>query len=288
MADQLSQVFAALADPTRRDMVTRLCAGDATVGELAAPYDVSIQAVSKHLKVLENAGLVTREREAQRRPVHLEAEVFDLMTKWIERYRQEAESDTSVSTRCWRPWTNKATLTDWEHHQGRKSIMSTTTKTADGTTTIEAVDDMPAIRMTRDFRATPAQLLRAHTDQDLFVKWVGPDGTNMTIDHWDARTGGSWRTVGHIADGEEYAFHGCFHTVRDDRLVQTFTYEGFPDSVALETMWFEDLGEGRTRLHVHSLYDSYEGRDGMLSSGMDTGVNDGYAKLDGLLEAGAV
>ena len=166
--------------------------------------------------------------------------------------------------------------------------MSTTTKTADGTTTIEAADDMPAIRMTRDFTATPAQLVRAHTDKDLFVQWVGPDGANMTIDHWDARTGGSWRHHGHNADGEEYAFRGCFHTVRDDRLVQTFTYEGFPDSVALETMWFEDLGEGRTRLHVHSLYDTYEGRDGMLSSGMDTGVNDGYAKLDGLLEAGAV
>jgi DNA-binding transcriptional ArsR family regulator len=91
MPDQLSQVFAALADPTRRDMVARLTAGDATVGELAAPYDVSMQAVSKHLKVLETAGLVTRGRDAQRRPVHLEAEVFDLMTKWIERYRQQAE-----------------------------------------------------------------------------------------------------------------------------------------------------------------------------------------------------
>jgi len=91
MPDPLSQVFAALADPTRRDIVARLCAGDATVGELAAPYDVSLQAVSKHLKVLEGAGLVTRGRDAQRRPVHLEAEVFDLMTKWIERYRREAE-----------------------------------------------------------------------------------------------------------------------------------------------------------------------------------------------------
>jgi len=91
MPDQLSQVFAALADPTRRDMVARLTTGDATVGELAAPYDVSMQAVSKHLKVLETAGLVTRGRDAQRRPVHLEAEVFDLMTKWIERYRQQAE-----------------------------------------------------------------------------------------------------------------------------------------------------------------------------------------------------
>src|SRR5690349_22633574 len=91
MADQLSRVFAALADPTRRDMVARLAEGDASVGELAAPYDVSVQAVSKHVKVLEDAGLVSRSRDAQRRPVHLEAEVFDLMTKWIERYRRQAE-----------------------------------------------------------------------------------------------------------------------------------------------------------------------------------------------------
>ena len=90
-AEQLNRVFAALADPTRRDIVTRLAVGDATVGELAEPYDVTVQAVSKHLKVLEDAGLVSRRRDAQRRPVHLEAEVFDLMTKWIERYRREAE-----------------------------------------------------------------------------------------------------------------------------------------------------------------------------------------------------
>ena len=89
--DQLSRVFAALADPTRRDLVARLSRGDATVGELAAPYRVSVQAVSKHLKVLEDAGLVTRGRDAQRRPVHLEAEVLDLMTAWIERYRAQAE-----------------------------------------------------------------------------------------------------------------------------------------------------------------------------------------------------
>ncbi|MCR4513339.1 helix-turn-helix transcriptional regulator [Aeromicrobium sp. 50.2.37] len=91
MADQLSQVFAALADPTRRDIVARLAVADATVGELAEPYDVSLQAVSKHLKVLEGAGLVTKGRAAQTRPVRLEAEVFDLMEKWIERYRRQAE-----------------------------------------------------------------------------------------------------------------------------------------------------------------------------------------------------
>jgi DNA-binding transcriptional ArsR family regulator len=89
--DQLSRVLAALADPTRRDMVARLAVGDATVGELADPYDVSVQAVSKHVKVLTDAGLVSQSKDAQRRPCHLEAEVFDLMTKWIERYRERAQ-----------------------------------------------------------------------------------------------------------------------------------------------------------------------------------------------------
>jgi len=90
--DQLSRVFSALADPTRRDMVARLAVGDATVSELADPYDVSVQAVSKHIKVLAEAGLVSQSKEAQRRPCHLEAEVFDLMTKWIERYREQAQA----------------------------------------------------------------------------------------------------------------------------------------------------------------------------------------------------
>ena len=89
--DQLSRVFAALADPTRRDMVARLAVGDATVGDLADPYDMSIQAVSKHVKVLAEAGLVSQSKDAQRRPCHLEADVFDLMTKWIDRYRREAQ-----------------------------------------------------------------------------------------------------------------------------------------------------------------------------------------------------
>jgi DNA-binding transcriptional ArsR family regulator len=89
--DQLSRIFAALADPTRRDMVARLAVGDATVGELADPYDVSIQAVSKHVRVLADAGLVSQRKDAQRRPCHLEAEVFDLVSSWLERYRRQAE-----------------------------------------------------------------------------------------------------------------------------------------------------------------------------------------------------
>jgi DNA-binding transcriptional ArsR family regulator len=91
VADQLSRVFAALADPTRRDLLARLSVADATVGQLAAPYDVTVQAVSKHVKVLQDAGLVSRDGPSHRRPVHLEAGVLDLMTQWIERYRRQAE-----------------------------------------------------------------------------------------------------------------------------------------------------------------------------------------------------
>ena len=89
--DQLSRAFAALADPTRRDIVARLASGDETVTGLASAYDVSLQAVSKHLKVLEDSGLVSRRRDAQRRPVHLEAEVLSLMTAFTERYRLRAQ-----------------------------------------------------------------------------------------------------------------------------------------------------------------------------------------------------
>jgi uncharacterized protein YndB with AHSA1/START domain len=147
---------------------------------------------------------------------------------------------------------------------------------------IEADPKLPIIRITRDFAATPHQLFRAHTDPDLFARWVGPDSLATRIVHWDARTGGSWRFVS-SREGEEFGFRGTFHEVRPDRIVQTFTYEGEPDGVALETLRFEDLGDGRTRLHAQSLVDSFEGRDAWLRSGMETGVNEGYAKLDALL-----
>lgn len=155
-------------------------------------------------------------------------------------------------------------------------------------TTIEADPKVPIIRITRDFQATPEQLFRAHTDPALFQQWVGPDTTRTRIDHWDARSGGSFRFLSVTDDGTEYAFRGCFHEVRTDRVVQTFTFEAEPDGVALETLWFEDLGAGRTRLHAQSLVDSFEARDAWLKSGMETGVQDGYAKLDRMLANGTV
>ena len=147
---------------------------------------------------------------------------------------------------------------------------------------IEADPVLPVIRMARDFDATPAQLMRAHTDPELFVRWVGPDGMKTTIVEWDATTGGRWRYVAG-RDGEEYGFHGCFHEVGEEHIVQTFTFDGQPDGVALETLRFEDLGDGRTRLTTTSLVDSFEGRDGFVASGMEVGADEGYAKLDDLL-----
>jgi uncharacterized protein YndB with AHSA1/START domain len=154
--------------------------------------------------------------------------------------------------------------------------------------TIEADPTLPIIRIVRDFAATQAQLLRAHTDPELFPRWVGPDGTTTRIVDWDARTGGSWRFVGQGRDGQEHGFRGTFHEVGPTRIVQTFTWEAMPEGVALETLTFEDLGDGRTRLHAQSLVDSFEARDAWLRSGMEVGVHEGYAKLDGLLREGAV
>lgn len=154
-------------------------------------------------------------------------------------------------------------------------------------TTIEADRKVPVIRMSRDFNGTPEQLFRAHTDPALFAQWVGPSAMDTRVVQWDARSGGSWRFVS-TRNGEEYGFHGCFHEVRPDRIVQTFTFEGQPDGVALETLLFEDLGNGRSRLRTQSLVDSFESRDEWLASGMEVGVNEGYAKLEEMLADGSV
>jgi len=157
----------------------------------------------------------------------------------------------------------------------------TTTSTHE--TEITADPKVPLIRFVREFDAPPAKVFRAHTDPDLLVQWLGPRRTKMHIDHFDCRTGGSYRYV-HTSGGNEFAFRGCFHDVRPSELiVQTFTFEGQPDGVALEKIVFEDIGDGRTRMTATSLVDSFEGRDAFLASGMEEGAREGYERLDELL-----
>lgn len=157
----------------------------------------------------------------------------------------------------------------------------TTTRTHE--TEIIVDPDVPLLRIIREFDAPPAQVFRAHADPDLLVRWLGPRDIEMEVDHHDCRTGGSWRFV-HRRGDEEYGFFGSFHEVRPDELiVQTFTFEGAPDGVALEWVELEDLGDGRTRLVSTSLVDSFEDRDAMVASGMEVGVREGYEKLDELL-----
>jgi uncharacterized protein YndB with AHSA1/START domain len=157
------------------------------------------------------------------------------------------------------------------------------TTTSKNETQIQADPKVPAIVITREFDAPREKVFRAHTDADLVVQWLGPRGLEMKIDHFDCRTGGSYRYI-HTQDGEDYGFHGSFHEVRPSEVIaQTFTFEGVPDGVALERLVLEDLGNGRTRLTATSLTDSFEARDAMLAMGMDVGVREGYERLDELL-----
>ena len=165
--------------------------------------------------------------------------------------------------------------------------MSATTKRE---ATIEADPDIPVITITREFDAAPDRVFRAWVEPDLVRQWMGPRSVEMDIETWDCRTGGSYRYRA-VHDGAEVAsFYGSFHEARPgERLVQTFTWEGMPDAVALETMTFEPLDGGRRcRTVAVSVVGSMEAQRAMLSSGMEVGINEGYEKLDEMLASGAV
>jgi uncharacterized protein YndB with AHSA1/START domain len=151
-------------------------------------------------------------------------------------------------------------------------------------TTIEADPNLPTIHIVREFDAPPAKVYRAYTEPELVARWLGPRDSEMRIDEWEVRRGGSYRYAA-LAGGEVVAsFYGSFHEARPgERIVQTFTWEGEPDGVALETVTFTDLGDGRTRVDTLSVVDTMETRDAIVRSGMDTGVIEGYEKLDELL-----
>jgi len=152
--------------------------------------------------------------------------------------------------------------------------------------TINAPEGLPFIEIEREFDAPVAAVFNAHRDPALVKQWLGPQGYEMDIERWDFTSQGGYRYVHRTPDGEAWAFNGTFHSVRENEFaVQTFEFEGMPDVVAIETIAFEDLGDGRTRLRIHSTYPAVEARDGMVASGMETGLREGYERLDALVAA---
>jgi uncharacterized protein YndB with AHSA1/START domain len=150
-------------------------------------------------------------------------------------------------------------------------------------TTITAQPGTPFIEVTREVAATPAAVFRAHTEPDLVKRWLGPRDLEMEIFEYDVRSGGSYRYA-HRADRGEFFFRGVFHSVEDGaRIVQTFEFEGAPGDVCLETVTFTDVGDGRTRIHGHSVFPSVEARDAAVENGMEAGIADSYERLGTLL-----
>lgn len=147
--------------------------------------------------------------------------------------------------------------------------------------TITAPEGVPFIDITREFDAPVSAVFAAHSNPELVKQWLGPNGYEMDIEKYNFVSGGRYKYIHRNPEGDEFAFNGVFHVVRDNEFaIQTFEYEGFPDVVSIESMTFEDLGNGRTRLSGHSVYPSLEARDGMIESNMERGVVEGYERLD--------
>lgn len=150
-------------------------------------------------------------------------------------------------------------------------------------TRISAQPGTPFIDIEREFNAPPALVHRAWTEADLVAQWLGPRDLKLGAFDYDARSGGSYRYV-HINDeGQEFTFHGVFHTVSPERIIQTFEFESWAGQVSVENITFEDLGDGRTLVRTHAVYPTVEARDAMVESGMEYGVNDSYDRLDEVL-----
>ena len=140
--------------------------------------------------------------------------------------------------------------------------------------------------ITREFDAPRELVYKAHIDPDLYVQWLGPRGYEMILETFEPHSGGRYRYIHKDKDGSEYGFHGVFHEMSEELMIQTFEFEGLPENghVTLETMRLEKLPGNRTRATIQSVYQSVADRDGMVQSGMERGVNEGYERLDELLE----
>lgn len=141
------------------------------------------------------------------------------------------------------------------------------------------------IFITREFDAPRELVYKAHIDPKLFVQWIGPHGYEMTLDEFEPVSGGKYRYIHKDQDGNKFGFHGTFHAMSIDNMVQTFEFEGYPGHVSLETLTLEALPNGRTKATIHSVYQSVSDRDGMVQSGMEKGVREGYERLDDILSS---
>jgi uncharacterized protein YndB with AHSA1/START domain len=150
-------------------------------------------------------------------------------------------------------------------------------------TQISAPTGVPFVDITREFDAPLELVRRAWTDPDLVKQWLGPRKYEMVIERWEPRAGGTYRYIHRDEAGNEFGFHGVFHSNDPDNMVQTFEFEGMPGHVSLDKLSLEDLGGGKTRAQIHSVYQSLEDRDGMVQAGMGDGVSEGFERLDELL-----
>ncbi len=149
--------------------------------------------------------------------------------------------------------------------------------------TVTAEPGKQEVFITREFDAPRELVYKAHTDPKLYVQWLGPHGYEMILEEFEPVNGGKYRYIHKDKDGNEYGFHGTFHEISIDNMVQTFEFEGYPGHVSLDCMTLEELPGNRTRATIHSVFQSVSDRDGMVQNGMEKGVREGYERLDEIL-----
>jgi uncharacterized protein YndB with AHSA1/START domain/DNA-binding transcriptional ArsR family regulator len=267
MADQLSITFAALSDPTRRAILARLALGETSVKELARPFSITAPSITKHLKVLERAGLIRRSREAQWRPCRLEAAPLKDVSQWIERYRQFWEQSLSRLD----DYLSKLETEETKRHARKKQRWSYRDPSFGSGDCLHSHISTP----------TPV-LFEAWTKPEHVRHWWGCDGSSLTVCDIDFRVGGAWHFLMRMPDGSDHPFKGVYRDiVQDERLVYSECYDvpqiGSPEW--LTTVTFEDIEEG-TRLTHTILHRSREARDGHLQAGMEAGTIQTMRRLD--------
>jgi uncharacterized protein YndB with AHSA1/START domain/DNA-binding transcriptional ArsR family regulator len=264
---QVDRTFAALADPTRRGVLERLGRGSATITQLAEPFGISLTGIKKHVRVLEDAGLVSTEKVGRARRCSLGPRRLEDVQQWMEMYRRMLDERLDRFGEL------------LEHTRG---VPQMTSPQQAPTATVTTPTDRE-IHIERVFAAPRDRVFAVYTDPQLIPRWWGPRDTTTTVDRMDLMPGGGWRFVMRDADGSETAFRGTYREIiPPERIVQTFEWEGMPGHVSVETTTFEDLGD-RTKVTTTSIFHTTEERDGMLASGMERGMNETYARLDELL-----